>query len=113
MDELVKDLTLDMLPEGIYRDIAEAIGIKNFYTLTEVVGGATIYLPKPESVIRPVRDARIREEFNGYNHPDLARKYRVTERWVRQLCGEGKLEGQMDIFDFLDTGPAPAGRKHG
>ena len=88
MDELVKDLTLDMLPEGIYRDIAEAIGIKNFYTLTEVVGGATIYLPKPESVIRPVRDARIREEFNGYNHPDLARKYRVTERWGSSVVRE-------------------------
>lgn len=63
MDELVKDLTLDMLPEGIYKDIADAIGIENFYALTKVVGGATIYLPKPESVTRPVRDTRIREEF--------------------------------------------------
>ena len=68
MDELAKDLTLEMLSEGIYKDIAEVIGIDNFYKLTKVVGGATIYLPKPESITRPVRDARIKAEFNGYNH---------------------------------------------
>ena len=59
------------------------------------------YLPKPESVLRPVRDAHIKAEFNGYNHPELARKYNVTERWVRQLCGDGKLEGQLEFFDIL------------
>lgn len=101
MDELMKELTLDMLPDGIYKEIAETIGVENFYKLTKVVGGATIYLPKPDSVLRPVRDARIKAEFNGYNHPELAKKYGVTERWVRQLCGDGKLEGQLDIFEFL------------
>ncbi len=101
MDELMRELTLDMLPDGIYKEIAEAIGVENFYMLTKVVGGATIYLPKPDSVLRPVRDARIKAEFNGYNHPELAKKYGVTERWVRQLCGDGKIEGQIDIFEFL------------
>lgn len=102
MDELSKDLTLEMLPEGLYKEIAEAIGIGNFYKLAEVVGGATVYIPKPESVTRPVRDARIKAEFNGYNHPELAKKYNVTERWVRQLCGDGKLEGQLDFLDILN-----------
>lgn len=103
MDEqLSKDLTLEMLPDGLYKDIAEAIGIGNFYKLAKVVGGATVYIPKPESVVRPVRDARIKNEFNGYNHPDLARKYGVSERWVRQLCGVGILEGQLELTDFLN-----------
>ncbi|MFQ8573372.1 MAG: Mor transcription activator family protein [Oscillospiraceae bacterium] len=44
----------------------------------------------------------MKAEFNGYNHPELARKYGVTERWVRQLCGEGKLEGQMSLLDYGD-----------
>ena len=86
MDNLSKELTIDMITDGDNRTIAEAIGVENFYKLCEVVGGATIYLPKPESVLRPVRDAHIKAEFNGYNHPELARKYNVTERWVRQLC---------------------------
>ena len=100
MDALEKDLTIELIPDGLYRDIAEAIGIENLVKLTQLVGGSTIYLPKSESIVRPVRDARIREEFNGYNHGDLARKYDVTERWVRQLCGEGQTEGQFSIFDF-------------
>ena len=102
MDKLIEGLTLDMLPEGLYRMIAEAIGTENFYKLAEVVGGTTVYIPKPESITRPVRDARIKEEFNGYNHPELAKKYGVTERWVRQICGEGHPPGQLDIFGFMD-----------
>ncbi|MFR9189718.1 MAG: Mor transcription activator family protein [Anaerotruncus massiliensis (ex Togo et al. 2019)] len=38
-----------------------------------MVGGSTVYIPKPESLIRPVRDARIKAEFNGYNHIELAK----------------------------------------
>ena len=104
MDGLVKDLTLEMLPDGLYRQIAEAIGVANFYKLAEVVGGATVYIPKPESLVRPVRDARIKAEFNGYNHPELARRYGVTERWVHHLCGDGKLPGQLDLFSLLSPG---------
>lgn len=101
MSELSKDLTIEMIPDGLYTQIAEVIGIDNFYKLAEVVGGATVYIPKPESLVRPVRDARIKNEFNGYNHPELARKYGVTERWVRQLCGDGHTEGQLSFFDNL------------
>ena len=107
MDNLSKELTIDMITDGDNRTIAEAIGVENFYKLCEVVGGATIYLPKPESVLRPVRDAHIKAEFNGYNHPELARKYGVTERWVRQLCGDGKLEGQLELFDILTGTDGP------
>ena len=82
--------------------LSRAFSAQRYYKLCSVVGGSTIYLQKPESVLRPVRDAHIKAEFNGYNHPELARKYGVTERWVRQLCGEGKLEGQMSLLDYGD-----------
>lgn len=51
MDNLVKGLKIEMLPEN-YRAIAEAIGTENFVKLAEVVGGATLYIPKPESLVR-------------------------------------------------------------
>lgn len=102
MNTLAKELQLEQIPEGLYKEIAETIGIENLIKLTQIVGGSTIYLPKTESLIRPVRDAKIRENFNGYNHMELAKKYDVTERWVRQLCGEGCHEGQLSLFDFLD-----------
>ncbi len=80
MDELSKELTIEMLPSTLYKEIAEAIGVENFVKLADVVGGSTVYIPKPESVTRPVRDARIKEEFNGYNHrssPEQVRRHRA------------------------------------
>lgn len=104
MENLAKDLTLDQIPDGLYRQIAELIGVENLVRLAELAGGTTVYLPKPESLVKPVRDARIKQEFNGYNHYELARKYGVTERWVRALCGDGVVEGQVSIVDFMGTG---------
>ncbi len=101
MNELSKGLKAEMLPEGLYRDIAEAIGPENFVKLAEIIGGATVYIPKADSLVRPVRDARIKDEFNGYNHLDLAKRYNVTERWVRQICGEGNVEGQLSLLELL------------
>ena len=70
MEDLVKELTIDMVPDGDNRIIAETIGVENYYKLCSVVGGSTIYLQKPESVsFAPVRDAHIKAEFNGYNPP--------------------------------------------
>ena len=94
-----------MIPIGHYRKIAEAIGTENFYKLAEAVGGTTLYIPLAESVVRPVRNKHICEGFNGFNHMELAQKYNVTVRLVQQLCGEGHLEGQVDIFDSLESPP--------
>ena len=47
MEDLVKELTIDMVPDGDNRIIAETIGVENYYKLCSVVGGSTIYLQKP------------------------------------------------------------------
>lgn len=99
-DDWTKELTLEMIPSGIYRQIAELIGVENLASLAKLIGGTTFYLPKLESFIKPVRDTHIKKEFTGYNHVELARKYDVTERWIRILCGEGSCEGQISIFDI-------------
>jgi len=99
MNDFARELTLDMIPEGLYLKIANAIGVDSFYKLTEAIGGSTVYIPKPDALLRPVRDAHIKAEFNGWNHIELARKYDVTERWVRRLCGPKLVEGQMGFFE--------------
>ncbi len=101
MDEMVQELAFEDLPEGLYRQIAGAIGTENFCKLADILGGTTVYIPKLESLVRPVRDAHIREEFNGYNHAELAQKYGVTVRWIRELCGSGHMEGQYDLFAMM------------
>lgn len=47
MDELSKDLTLEMLPEGLYKEIAEAIGI--WPTLQARGGGRRGHCLHPEA----------------------------------------------------------------
>ncbi len=101
MDKLVHELTPEMLQDGLWRQVAEEIGTLNLYKLARIVGGQTVYVPQPESLVRPVRDAHIKTEFNGYNHQELARKYGVTDRWVRTLCGEGHMEGQLNLEDII------------
>lgn len=98
---LKEELTLDMIPNGLYRTIAEEIGISNFLALSKIVGGSTIYIPKNENLLKPVRDNQIKKEFNGCNHSELALKYNLSESWIRKLCGEGHIKGQFSIFDYM------------
>lgn len=100
IDGFINELTSEMIPEGIYRDIAEEIGVINFIKLAELVGGSTFYIPKSESFYRPVRDLRIKQEFNGCNHIELAKKYKLSERWIREICGDGHIKGQCSFFDY-------------
>lgn len=104
MDTLEKELTLEMITGEMYRAIAEEIGVESFLKLAKLVGGTTFYIPKAESLLRPVRDLHIKQEFNGCNYQELAIRYDVTERWVRQICGDGNLMGQITIFDVESDG---------
>lgn len=103
IENYINELTPEMIPEGIYRDIAEEIGVVNFIKLAELLGGSTFYIPKAESFLRPVRDNRIKQDFNGYNHSELAKKYNLSERWIREICGEGQCKGQFSLFDYVEN----------
>ena len=42
MNKLAEKLTLEMIPDGIWRTVAEEIGVTNLIKLAELVGGANI-----------------------------------------------------------------------
>ncbi|MGN0710512.1 MAG: Mor transcription activator family protein [Anaerovoracaceae bacterium] len=96
--KLAQELTPEMVPEGLLREIAEEIGCVNLIKLLDIVNGDTVYLQRADNILRPVRDKHIREEFNGYNRSELAKKYNLSERYMRELCGEEQVEGQMSLF---------------
>lgn len=100
MNKLAEKLTLEMIPDGIWHTVAEEIGVSNLIKLAELVGGANIYIPKAESFVRPVLYEKIKEEYNGYNTAQLARKYGITERWVREICGDD-IPGQIELIEYL------------
>ncbi|BFH17932.1 hypothetical protein WJ0W_007093 [Paenibacillus melissococcoides] len=102
--EWLDELTPDMLPMP-YRKYAEWIGLDNLITLASKAGGDHVYIPTLDFFFRRVRDRRIIQEYDGYNHREIAQKYELSERRVREIC-DGILpvtprrdENQLQLFD--------------
>lgn len=100
-EDIAKELTVDMIPDGIWKTVASEIGPVNLIKLLAIVNGDDVYIPKPDRFLIPARDILIKREFNGYNHDALARKYSLTTGYVRRLCGGGILAEQCSLFDVL------------
>jgi len=80
------------------------VGLSAAKKLVEVFGGDAFYFPKVESVIRSARNRRIYKEFTGYNHRELAAKYNLTTRYIRDIVQEQRRanpkckERQLNLF---------------
>ncbi|GAB6170767.1 hypothetical protein JCM15765_02450 [Paradesulfitobacterium aromaticivorans] len=98
-DDWISDLKPEDLPEP-YREISIMVGLRNALKIADKFQGTAVYLPKLDAAIRKVRDERIKKEFTGSNHKELARKYGLTEIWVRQILAE-KGPDQLSLFDAL------------
>ena len=85
LDESDKhQIRINDLP-GEVQNIARVIGLKPVLNLVKQYGGDSIYIPKYEAIIRTVRNRAIIAEFNGSNLNDLARKYNLTKRYLREI----------------------------
>lgn len=93
----IKELNPEDLPEP-YRAISEMIGLENTLKLADKYQGTAIYLPKLDAALRKVRDDKIKAEFDGGNYRELARKYGLTEVWVRQVITEKIDDNQIILF---------------
>jgi Mor family transcriptional regulator len=89
-----------------HREYAEIIGVENLIRLAEAYGGAAIYIPKIDDLLKSQKYAAIIREFNGSNVRQLARKYDVSERTVYRLVSGllkaerlKPLDGQTSLFD--------------
>jgi Mor family transcriptional regulator len=86
---------------GTQRDIAETIGLDSYIKLCKAFGGDTIYIQKYSELQKLERNAEIRAKYNGYNSSELAREYDLSERYVRIICSNDNLDGQLSIFDNM------------
>lgn len=98
-EEIAQELTVDMVPDGIWKTVASEIGPVNLIKLLSIVNGDDVYVPKPDRILAPARDKLIKREFNGYNFDTLAKKYGLTTGYVRRLCGTGQMAEQITMFD--------------
>lgn len=83
MEEIIN---LEQL-EGEQRELAEVIGLESYLKLINSYAGCTIYIKKPERMIKQSRDAEIYQKFTGSNYRQLAKEYRLSELSVRKIVG--------------------------
>ena len=81
------DIQIDDLNPD-FREVAETIGLEPALKLVQARGGEAVWIPRLEKICRAARDRAIRAEFNGHNFRELARKYRLTVVWIRNIVGE-------------------------
>jgi Mor family transcriptional regulator len=79
----------EQLPEPCM-SIAKEIGIEATVKLVNLIGGEVLYIPKLKYLTIPIRKEMIIKEFDGYNYKTLAKKYDVSERWVREIVKKNK-----------------------
>jgi Mor family transcriptional regulator len=75
---------------GTGAEMARIIGIERLLALCEVFGGTTIYIPKKKRIVQQARDKAIRREFDCLNYRQLASKYGLSERRIRQIIAESR-----------------------
>lgn len=68
-----------------YQCIVEIVGIEKALEIARIMGGTLQYIPKLDDIDRKVRNEKIRQEFTGFNIPELAARYGLTEVQIRNI----------------------------
>lgn len=84
-------------------DKAKQISIDVAHEIAKTWGGEVIYIPRNVALLLSERDHQIWQEFNGFNHRELARKYNVSMAWVYQIVKRMRkaeiARRQFDMFE--------------
>ena len=64
---MLDKLTIEDIKNEEQKNLAIIIGIDAYINLVKNYGGTNIYILKSDSLIKDIRDKKIRSEFNGYN----------------------------------------------
>lgn len=84
---MCNDIQFEDLPEP-YDMLAEKFGVSVALEMAKLFSGERVYFLKYEAVERPLRNKKIKAEFNGYNFKELARRYNMTEMGIRQIVAD-------------------------
>lgn len=105
---MCNDIQFEDLPEP-YDMLAEKFGISVALEMAKLFSGERVYFLKYEAVERPLRNKKIKSEFNGYNFKELARRYNMTEMGIRQIVAEEikvkRDEPNIHQVSFFDDAP--------
>ena len=75
--------------------VAEVVGVRLTIELVRRFKGTHVYFRNLDHLLRRHRDRLIRRDYDaGMRAPDIARKYRLSERWVWQILGRPDGDGR-------------------
>lgn len=70
-----------------WRETGRKIGAETLLSILYFANGKTIHLPKMSAARRLIRNENMLKDYkNGVVYTELAQKYGISERWVRELC---------------------------
>ena len=96
MDNIVLDLSFEDIPER-QRLIIETIGMEKALLLYRRFDGSRLYVPSLKSLSARMKYQAIRNEFDGSNYDQLAKKYGYTGRWIRFIIHKTKDGSEFSI----------------
>jgi len=97
ISEIADEMQIDDLPED-YQEIARLLGMELALKLARHLNGGNLYCRKIERLLCKKRDEKIRAEFTGFNHRELARCYGLTETWIREIVKRKPVHEQAEMF---------------
>lgn len=86
-------------------ELAKLIGVNNLRQLAQYWGGDTIYVPLAAHYAQFLRDEKIKQDSTKLSTSELARKYDISDRWVREIKRRNKPalvkkdDKQIDMFE--------------
>ena len=83
---MLEHLSINDIPDSI-KDVVEVIGIDAFKGLVKIAGGSNLYIPNESNLAKPIRNRKIKEEFNG-SYRDISIKYGISEVQVRNIVNK-------------------------
>ncbi|MDR1150509.1 MAG: transcriptional regulator [Clostridiales bacterium] len=68
-----------------FDSMLNTIGFKNLCEFSDQFGGSSIYIPTKKRMFNNCISKQILKEFNGGNYRELAKKFGVCERTIRNI----------------------------
>ncbi|MGL5191726.1 MAG: Mor transcription activator family protein [Paraclostridium sp.] len=86
---MIEYLSKADLPSPL-RDLAEIIGIDALIKIIRYYGGSSVYIPNENSILKPIRNRLIKENFNGTNYKELSKDFKISEMQVRNIINNNE-----------------------
>ena len=83
---MLEHLSINDIPDSI-KDVVEVIGIDAFKGLVKIAGGSNLYIPNESNLVKPIRNRKIKQEFNG-SYRDISIKYGISEVQARNIVNK-------------------------